>query len=78
MGKYYTKYSNLVYLCKRNLLKYKYENRNYRRRIIGKVLALKFAKAGHDVAVANSSGPENIDTEVLATVTAQQAVWIKT
>lgn len=34
---------------------------------IGKTLALKLAEAGHDVSVANSSGPENIDPEVLAT-----------
>ena len=45
---------------------------------IGKTLALKLAQAGHDVVVANSSGPENIDPAVLATgavaVTSQQAV----
>lgn len=34
---------------------------------IGKTLALKLASAGHNVAVANSSGPENIDAAVLAT-----------
>ncbi|CAG5074456.1 hypothetical protein DYBT9623_05143 [Dyadobacter sp. CECT 9623] len=48
---------------------------------IGKTLALKLAQAGHDVVVANSSGPENIDRAVLATgaqaVTAQQAVQNK-
>jgi len=48
---------------------------------IGKTLALKLAQAGHDVVVANSSGPENIDPAVLATgaqaVTAQQAVLDK-
>jgi predicted dinucleotide-binding enzyme len=45
---------------------------------IGKTLALKLAKAGHDVAVANSRGPESITADVLATgaqaVTIQQAV----
>jgi len=45
---------------------------------IGKTLALKLAQAGHDVVVANSGGPENIDPAVLVTgaraVTAQQAV----
>jgi len=48
---------------------------------IGKTLALKLAQAGHDVVVANSSGPENIDPAVLATgavaVTSQQAVQDK-
>ncbi|MCE7059764.1 NADPH-dependent F420 reductase [Dyadobacter sp. CY343] len=48
---------------------------------IGKTLALKLAQAGHDVVVANSSGPEHIDPAVLATgaeaVTAQQAVQNK-
>jgi predicted dinucleotide-binding enzyme len=48
---------------------------------IGKTLALKLAKAGHEVAVANSKAPENMDTEVLATgamaVTAQQALQDK-
>jgi predicted dinucleotide-binding enzyme len=45
---------------------------------IGKTLALKLSAAGHEVAVANSRGPENIGTDVLATgakpVTVQQAV----
>jgi len=45
---------------------------------IGKTLALKLAEAGHDIAVANSRGPEYIDEGVLATgaraVTIQQAV----
>jgi len=45
---------------------------------IGKTLALKLAKAGHEVAVANSRGPEHIDAEALVTgakpVTAQQAI----
>ncbi|WP_114750025.1 NADPH-dependent F420 reductase [Pleomorphovibrio marinus] len=45
---------------------------------IGKTLALALAKAGHEVSVANSRGPETIDTEVLATgadaVTAAQAI----
>ncbi|WP_029035171.1 NADPH-dependent F420 reductase [Salinimicrobium terrae] len=45
---------------------------------IGKTLALALAKAGHEVSVANSRGPETIAAEVLATgaeaVTAQQAV----
>ena len=48
---------------------------------IGKTLALKLAQAGHDVVVANSSGPENIDPAVLATgavaVTSQKAVQDK-
>ncbi|MCE7062343.1 NADPH-dependent F420 reductase [Dyadobacter sp. CY343] len=48
---------------------------------IGKTLALKLAQAGHDVVVANSSRPENIDPAVLATgavaVTALQAVQNK-
>lgn len=48
---------------------------------IGKTLALKLANAGHDVVVANSGSPENIDPAVLATgaipVTAQQAVQDK-
>lgn len=48
---------------------------------IGKTLALKLAKAGHEVSVANSRGPEAIGTEVLATgaeaVTAQQAIMDK-
>jgi predicted dinucleotide-binding enzyme len=48
---------------------------------IGKTLALKLAQAGHDVVVANSSGPESIDPAVLATgaqaVTVQQAVQHK-
>lgn len=34
---------------------------------IGKTLALKLAQAGHDVVVANSRGPENIDVNVLST-----------
>lgn len=45
---------------------------------IGKTLALKLAEAGHDVSVANSRGPEFIDTDVLATgahaVTTQEGV----
>lgn len=45
---------------------------------IGKTLALKLAEAGHDVVVANSRGPEHIETEVLVTgakpVTVAQAV----
>lgn len=45
---------------------------------IGKTLALKLAKAGHEVIVANSSGPENIDASVFATgataATSAQAV----
>lgn len=45
---------------------------------IGKTLALKLSAAGHEVHVANSSGPENIAADVLATgakaVTVQQAV----
>lgn len=48
---------------------------------IGKTLALKLAAAGHNVVVANSSGPENIDKAVLATgakaVTAKEAVHNK-
>ena len=48
---------------------------------IGKTLALQLAKAGHDVAVANSKAPENMDAEVLVTgaraVTAQQAMQDK-
>lgn len=44
---------------------------------IGKTLAIKLAKAGHDVAVAGSGGPDKIHDDVLATgalaVTAQQA-----
>jgi predicted dinucleotide-binding enzyme len=48
---------------------------------IGKTLALTLAKAGHDVSVANSRGPETIGTDILATgakaVTAQQAVLDK-
>jgi predicted dinucleotide-binding enzyme len=48
---------------------------------IGKALALKLAQSGHDVVVANSTGPENIDPAVLATgavaVMAQQAVQDK-
>lgn len=45
---------------------------------IGKSLTLKLAEAGHDVRVANSSGPENIDASVLVTgakaVTSKEAV----
>jgi 8-hydroxy-5-deazaflavin:NADPH oxidoreductase len=45
---------------------------------IGKTLALKLSAAGHEVAVANSRGPESIGADVLATgakpVTVQQAV----
>jgi predicted dinucleotide-binding enzyme len=45
---------------------------------IGKTLALRLAQAGHEVAVANSSRPENMSKDVLATgaraVTAEQAV----
>src|SRR5690606_11920910 len=48
---------------------------------IGKTLALKLSAAGHEVHVANSRGPETIDTDVLATgakaVTAEQAVFDK-
>jgi 8-hydroxy-5-deazaflavin:NADPH oxidoreductase len=48
---------------------------------IGKTLALKLAKAGHEVAVSNSTSPENIDKDVLATgavgVTTQQVVQDK-
>lgn len=45
---------------------------------IGKTLAFKLAKAGHQVEVANSRGPEYIDKAALVTgakpVTSQQAV----
>ena len=45
---------------------------------IGKTLALKLAAAGHELVVANSRGPENINAAVLETgaqaVTIQQAV----
>jgi predicted dinucleotide-binding enzyme len=45
---------------------------------IGKTLALKLAKAGHDVSVAISRGPDHIDKDVLTTgaraVTTQQAI----
>ena len=45
---------------------------------IGKTLARELSRAGHDVKVANSRGPETIDAEVLATgaraVTAGEAV----
>jgi 8-hydroxy-5-deazaflavin:NADPH oxidoreductase len=48
---------------------------------IGKTLAVKLSAAGHEVQVANSRGPETIDTDVLATgaeaVTAEQAVLDK-
>ncbi|MCP2039241.1 NADPH-dependent F420 reductase [Chryseobacterium sp. HSC-36S06] len=48
---------------------------------IGKTLAIKLAAAGHDVWVANSGSPENINTEVLATgakaVTAEEAIQDK-
>ena len=48
---------------------------------IGKTLAIKLAAAGHDVWVANSGSPENINPEVLATgakaVTAEEAVLDK-
>lgn len=48
---------------------------------IGKTLALKLGAAGHEVNVANSSGPENIGTDVLATgakaVTVQQVILDK-
>lgn len=48
---------------------------------IGKLLALKLAKAGHDVAVANSRGPQHIDSKALAmgakAVTVQQVVHHK-
>jgi predicted dinucleotide-binding enzyme len=48
---------------------------------IGKTLALRLAKAGHDVVVANSKAPENMNPEVLETGaiagTAQQAVQDK-
>lgn len=46
--------------------------------MIGKQLALKLAAAGHDVAIANTRGPETIGQDLLATgakaVTAKQAV----
>lgn len=45
---------------------------------IGKTLARELSRAGHDVKVANSRGPETIDAEVLVTgaraVTAGEAV----
>ena len=48
---------------------------------IGKILALKLAKAGHEVAVANSRGPEHIDAHALATgakaVTVEQVIQEK-
>lgn len=48
---------------------------------IGKTLGLKLAEAGHNVDVANSSGPQNIDPVVLATgakaVTVAQALQDK-
>ena len=48
---------------------------------IGKTLALKLAAAGHQLSVANSGAPENINRDVLATgakaVTAQEAVLDK-
>jgi len=48
---------------------------------IGKTFALKLAAAGHQVSVANSGAPENINRDVLATgakaVTAQEAVLDK-
>lgn len=48
---------------------------------IGKTLALKLAKVGHQLYVANSSVLENIDSSVLANeaiaVTAHQAVQNK-
>ena len=48
---------------------------------IGKTLALKLAKAGHEVAVANSRGPEQIGADTLVTgakpVTAELAVQNK-
>lgn len=48
---------------------------------IGKTLALRLAEVGHDIAVANSRGPENIDAAILATgaraVTIQQALHEK-
>lgn len=46
--------------------------------LIGKTLALRLADSGHDVSVANSSGPENIKKDVLSTgakaVTTQDVV----
>jgi predicted dinucleotide-binding enzyme len=48
---------------------------------IGKTLALKLAEACHDVVVANSRGPENIDVNVLSTgaraVSIQHAIECK-
>lgn len=48
---------------------------------IGKTLALRLAEVGHEVVVANSRGPENIDVNVLSTgaqaVSIQQAVQDK-
>ena len=48
---------------------------------IGKTLVLKLSAAGHEVDVANSSGPENISHDVLTTganpVTVQQAILDK-
>jgi predicted dinucleotide-binding enzyme len=48
---------------------------------IGKTLALRLAEVGHEVVVANSRGPENIDVNVLATgaqaVSIQQALQDK-
>lgn len=48
---------------------------------IGKTLAVKLAAAGHQISVANSGSPENIDPDVLATgakaVTAGEALLDK-
>jgi predicted dinucleotide-binding enzyme len=48
---------------------------------IGKTLALRLAEVGHEVVVANSRGPENIDVNVLSTgaqaVSIQQALQDK-
>jgi len=48
---------------------------------IGKTLALRLAEVGHEVVVANSRGPENIDVNVLTTgaqaVSIQQALQDK-
>lgn len=48
---------------------------------IGKTLALRLAEVGHEVVVANSRGPENIDADVLVTgahaVSIQQALQDK-
>ncbi|WP_286960611.1 NAD(P)-binding domain-containing protein [Arsenicicoccus sp. UBA7492] len=38
---------------------------------IGKTLVRKLSAAGHDVAVANSRGPETIEADLLGTVHAR-------